>query len=300
LRAARTTLTAALITTLWACADSLILVPDPVQVRVGPIPREDLEGSLAGVTRRTDERAELLAASFHAVGCPAEALRVIPGTRGENVICTLSGATPWTIVVGANVDRPSEGSGIVDNGTGMALLPLLYAALRIEPRRHTFVFAGFTDAILKQRGARRYLRDIGSEGREHLRAMVQLKALGLGPTAMWGHQADDELRQDLFSVSRALDLPLRDVGFHKNVALDAKAFRRAGVPVITVHSLDRGTARLLTEPHLDRDIDAIDWDSYAESARLLAFYLAYLDTTLQVRIDSQPESAAPQEPAEPL
>ena len=119
-------------------------------------------------------------------------------------------------------------------------------------------------------------------------------------TAMWGNRADDNLRQDLFSVSRALDLPLRDVGFQKNVALDAKAFRGAGVPTITVHSMDRRTARLLTEPYRDRGVAAIDWESYAESARMLVFYLAYLDTTLQLRVDSQPDSAEPRAPAEPL
>ena len=91
------------------------------------------------------------------------------------------------------------------------------------------------------------------------------------------------------AAARDRPAPLRDVGFHKNVVLDAKAFRGAGVPTITVHSLDRGTARLLTEPYRDRGVAVIDWDSYAESARMLAFYLAYLDSTLQLRIDDLSE-----------
>jgi len=265
---------------------------------VGEIPQARLEQSVAELSPDVEARTEWLSRAFRDVGCPA---RVISGAQGDNVLCTLPGASSWIVVVGANVDRPSAGQGVVDNWTGMVLLPLLYESLRVEPRRHSFVFAGFTDALLKQRGARRYLKELGPDGRASIRAMVQLKALGIGTPAMWAAHADPNLRQDLFSVSRALELPLRVVNFQENVAVDAKAFRQTGIPTITIHSLDQSSARLLAQPYRDRDAEAIDWENYHATARLLATYLAYLDMTLQVREDRPTGESAPrEEPPQPL
>jgi hypothetical protein len=282
------------------CADPLILIPDPVRVRVASIDIARLRPFLEKLTRSEDQRSWLLAYAFREAGCQGRQLERLPGARGESVICTLPGRTDWTIVVAANVDPPLEGPGVVDNGTGMALLPQLYQALATEPRQHTFVFAGFADAMLRQRGARSWLREMGRAGRSRIRAMVQLKALGVGSTAMWGSLADPALRQDLLSVSRALDLPLRDVAFQAKVVLDARAFASAGIPVITVHSLDRASARLLEQPYMDQGTSSLDWELYGDTARMLAFYLAYLDMTLQLRIDSQPELVEDQAPPKPL
>ena len=96
-------------------------------------------------------------------------------------------------------------------------------------------------------------------------------------------KADRNLRQDLFSVAKALDLPLDSVRFYKNVNTDSKSFAYYGIPAITVHSFDSESARLLAQPYRDRDPSRIDLKAYYDSARLLAVYLAYLDGTLELR-----------------
>jgi hypothetical protein len=50
------------------------------------------------------------------------------------------------------------------------------------------------------------------------------------------------------------------VGFQENVALDANVLGAAGIPTLTLHSLDRSSARLLTQPYRDTGLDRIDWD----------------------------------------
>jgi len=50
-----------------------------------------------------------------------------------------------TIVVGAHIDFSDSGRGVIENWTGASLLPSLFEALRQSPRKHKFVFVGFSD-----------------------------------------------------------------------------------------------------------------------------------------------------------
>ncbi len=60
------------------------------------------------------------------------------------MICVLPGNSEKVIIVGAHFDHVSDGSGVVDNWSGASLLPSLYQALKDHPRKHTFIFIGFT------------------------------------------------------------------------------------------------------------------------------------------------------------
>ena len=62
-----------------------------------------------------------------------------------NVICTLPGSSGRVIIVGAHFDHVAEGDGVVDNWSGASLLPSLYEAVKTQPRKHTYIFIGFTD-----------------------------------------------------------------------------------------------------------------------------------------------------------
>jgi hypothetical protein len=59
----------------------------------------------------------------------------IKGSKLPNVICTLPGQTDSVILVGANFDHAEVGDGVIDNWSGASMLPSLYQALNIEPRR---------------------------------------------------------------------------------------------------------------------------------------------------------------------
>jgi len=278
-----------------ACAKPFVPVTDPLRIRVGAIDAGQLQASVSDVPEKNADRIERVTQLFQQAGCGSEFLEVAlyGGTPYPNVICTLPGRSSYTIVVGANVDKPLDGKGVIDNWTGAAMLPHLYRSLAAAPREHSFLFIGFGHVLKDEQGSRGYLRRLGAEKRDRIRAMVSLKGLGLGPTSVWSTQADRNLRQDLFAVAKALGLQLDAVRFFKNVNTDSEAFLFWGIPSITVTSFDKSNARLLEEPVRDRDISQIDLAAYYDTARLLAHYLAYLDDTLRLREDRKVAAPPP-------
>ncbi len=281
-----------------ACTQSTFVpVPDPVAVRAGQIDRLPLFESLSPAPDSNAQRVDRLYTLFEQAGCAEGLIKELPGgTPIPNVLCVLQGKTPWTIVVGAHLDKAPDGSGAADNWSSIALLPTLYKALRSEEREHTYVFAGFGHAQLKQRGSRGFLRRMGPEQREQIVAMVNLKGLGLASTAFWSGQSDRNLRQDLFAIARALDLPLREVRFFQNVTTDSRSFRMWGIPAITVHSFNSKNARILAQPQYDGSAVTVDVDAYFDSARMLSFYLAYLDDTMRIRRERAAEDVGRPQP----
>lgn len=269
----------------FACARPFVPVPDPLRVRAGAIDPAQLEATVTQVPEKNLDRIERVRQLFQQAGCGSEYLEVTHhgGTPYPNVICTLPGRSSYTIVVGANVDKPPDGKGVVDNWTGAALLPHLYRSLAASPREHSFLFIGFGHVLKDEQGSRGFLRRLDAERRDRIRAMVNLKGLGLGATSVWSTQADRNLRQDLHAVAKAMGLQLDQVRFFKNVNADSEAFLFWGIPSITVTSYGKSNARVLENPIRDRDISQLDLPAYYDSARMLALYLAYLDDTLRLR-----------------
>jgi len=270
---------------LCACARPFVPVTDPTRVRTGAIDAGQLEASVKQVPVKIVDRVERVKQLFQQAGCGTEYLQVAynGGTPYPNVICTLPGHSHNTIVVGANVDKPDDGNGVIDNWTGAAMLAHLYRSLAVSPREHSFVFIGFGHVLLNQQGARGYVRRLSADRRDHIRAMVDLKGLGLGATSVWSTQADPNLRMDLVAVAKAVGLPLQSVRFFTNVSTDSQVFLYWGIPAITITSFGMDNARLLAEPYRDRDTSQIDIASYYDTARLVSLYLAYLDETLRIR-----------------
>lgn len=63
---------------------------------------------------------------FEEAGCMVEGQRV--GRKTANVICTMPGESDSEIIVGGHFDFVDHGQGIVDDWSGVALLPSLYEA----------------------------------------------------------------------------------------------------------------------------------------------------------------------------
>ena len=75
------------------------------------------------------------------------------GSRLPSVICWPPGSSDKVIIVGVHFDRVSKGDGVVDNWSGASLLPSLYEAVKSEPRKHTYIFIGFTDEEVGEAGS---------------------------------------------------------------------------------------------------------------------------------------------------
>ena len=168
-------------------------------------------------------------------------------------------------------------AGVADNWSGASLLPTLYASLNIEPRRHTYIFVGFTDEEKGLVGSSFYARKMTPEQVAVTDAMVNLDTLGLSHTKVWSHRADKRLLMVLIRLSDVLKIPLSGVNFELVGSTDSESFARKKIPRITLHSLTQKTEdnQIL---HTSKDkLSAMNLDEYYDTYHLVAVYLAFLD-----------------------
>ena len=261
-----------------------LLVPEPSfvqELEEPPISRESIETRLKQFSSSNRERKATLLRLFREAGCRDRFLaeQVIGGEDLPNVICALEGATDSVIIVGAHFDLTESGEGVVDNWTGASLLPTLFESLRAHARLHTFVFIGFTEEERGLIGSKFYASRLTREQRAKTRAMVNLDTLGLSDTKVWASRADPELLKALFGVADGLRLPLEIVNADRMGTADSESFVKVKIPSITIHSLTEETLPIL---HTARDRwEAVQLDDYLKTCRLIAAYLAFLDTHLE-------------------
>lgn len=250
--------------------------------RARVMPRDVVEERLREYGGTNRERGARLKRMFADAGC-GEHLSDQPvrHSKAPNVICVLPGSTGRVIIVGAHFDRSPQGDGVADNWSGASLLPSLYEAVKLDPRRHTYVFIGFTDEEKGLVGSRFYARAMTPEQVAATAAMVNLDTLGLAPTEVWSNRSDKRLILALLQLSKYLDVPLNGVNFERVGSTDSESFARRKIPRITIHSLTQKShdQEIL---HTSRDkLSVINLDDYYDTYHLLALYLVYLDQVLR-------------------
>lgn len=238
-----------------------------------------VEGRLKKYAGNNAQREMTLKQMFADAGCDDQHLFEQPakGSKLPNVVCKLPGTSDRTILVGAHFDRVPAGDGVVDNWSGASLLPSLYEAIRHEPRKHTYIFLGFTDEEAGEVGSQFYARQMAKEEVALTDAMVNMDTLGLAPTEVWTSHSDKRLTSMLLYVAKQLKVPLTGVNIEQVGSTDSEQFAARKIPSITIHSLTLETwnAHIL---HTSRDkISAIRLNDYYESYKLIAAYIAFLD-----------------------
>lgn len=262
----------------------LILAPalaQTTQLTYSLVARDILESRLDRVVAKEKERYAVLKGIFEEAGCTGERLTEQPVKRIKlpNVICTLPGETESVIIVGGHFDFVRAGVGVIDNWSGASMLPTLYQTLALTPRRHRFLFIGFTAEEQGLVGSTFYVKSLTGEEARRIRAMVNLDSLGASPTKLWLNGSDRNLSERLFDVAGALKSPISVMNVEQVGLSDSVPFAKRKIPAVDLHSLTQETLPLL---HSSRDrLDAVRRDDYYESYRLVAAYLAYLDVTLE-------------------
>jgi hypothetical protein len=240
-------------------------------------PRETVEARLRQFAGNNKQREQTLATLFRQAGCDGDRISEQPvkGSKQPNIICVLRGEGDEQIIVGAHFDRVSEGSGVVDNWSGASMLPSLLEAVSTAPRKHTFIFIGFTDEEQGLIGSKFYAAHLTKEQAAKVDAMINLDTLGLSPTKVWASHADPRLMNALWSLSQSMDLPLAGMNVDNVGSSDSESFERLKIPRMTVHSVTQETWSVL---HSRKDtIEAIHLDDYYNTYRLLSAFLAYVD-----------------------
>lgn len=243
------------------------------------VPRNIVEARLGKYAGNNQQREATLKQLFADAGCDAQHVseQSVKTSKLPNVVCVFPGSSDKVIIVGAHFDHVSEGDGVVDNWSGASLLPSLFEAIKVEPRKHTYIFIGFTDEEKGEVGSHFYVQQMTKEQVAATDAMVNLDTLGLAPSEVWISHSDKRLANALAYIAKQINAPLSAVNVEQVGSSDGEQFAERNIPRITIHSLTQETwdARVL---HTSKDkISAMRLDDYYQSYRLLAAYLAYLD-----------------------
>lgn len=256
----------------------LLIWPAFAQVHFYRVERDVVASRLKDMPLKDSERESKLKRLFLDNGCDNSHLQeeVVKHAKNPNVICVLPGTSDRVIVVGAHFDHAERGAGAVDNWSGASLLPSLLQSLSQEKRTHTFIFVGFTDEERGMVGSRFYVNALAPEERAKIDAMVNMDTLGLANTEMWQSRGDPKLVKVAVMISNALKLPLSAVNVDQVGSTDSESFREKKIPSITFHSVTQETLPIL---HSDKDqLSTVNLEHLYESYKLIAAYLAYLDT----------------------
>ena len=244
------------------------------------LPKATIEDRVRAVAKDNAEREATLKKFLSEAGCEQSMLTELPVKREKipNVVCTLKGSSDSVILVGAHSDHVSHGDGAADNWSGAALLPSLLQSLMSSPRKHTYVFIGFSAEEKGLVGSDDYAHGLSKEARAKIQAMVDIDTLGLSPTKVWKSRADKKLLGELLRVATSMKLPLEAVNADYVGAADSFSFDKYKIPTIAIHSITQQTFSIL---HSDKDTLAVlRLDDYYDTYRLLAVYLADLDNVL--------------------
>jgi hypothetical protein len=262
---------------------TLLAATAAAQVRYRLEDQDVVEARLKNFSIKNDQREVILKQLFAQAGCKDGKLfdQPVKNKLPPNVICILPGDTNEVILVGAHTDHVEDGDGVVDNWSGASLLPSLLYGVNGQPRKHTFVFVGFTGEEKGMLGSDFYVHELNKEERSNIEGMVNLDTLGLGPTKVWASHADKQLLNALAQVASAMKLLLAAVNVDQVGSTDSESFARSKIPRITIHSVKQETWPIL---HSSKDkLSAIKMTDYYATYRLLVGYLAYLDTSLDSR-----------------
>jgi hypothetical protein len=268
-----------LVCVLW-CAAPRLLWAQQVSISFQAVPREVVAQRLQRLRSKNAEREAELKKIFGEAGCKPYQVQeqIVSRNDPPNVTCTLPGSANSLIIVGAHFDKALTGSGAVDDWSGASLLPSLYQGLQDSPRRHTFMFVGFTDEEEGAAGSTFFVAHLPEDRLSAIKAMVNLQCLGLASTKVSPRLASKELLGPLVSITKAMNADLKAV----NVALigndDTLAFREKKLPVITIHSLTEETLPIINTPR--DDLTAIHLDKLYEAYTVITEYLAYIDEVL--------------------
>jgi hypothetical protein len=264
------------------CALALALASrgQNVAIHYDTVAVDDINRRLRDFKNTNTKREQELHALFEEVGCSGDHLteQAVKHSHDPNLICVLPGQSDSRIVVGAHFDFVDRGQGVVDNWSGCSLLPGLYQSLKNFPRRHAFVFVGFTDEEKGMVGSAFYVHQMSKQEVEGISAMVNMDSLGTTPTKVELTRGDKRLANALGTIASWMHLPLNAVNVHQVGRSDSDSFQDRHVPTLMIHSITNETWPVL---HSRRDeMAAMRLSDYYDTYRLIAAYLAYLDVTL--------------------
>jgi VWFA-related protein len=264
------------------------------------IDRSVIEKRIQTVPATDTDRVSTIRAQFKAAGCPSDQLQeqAVPGEELPNMICILPGPDPGAIVIATRMDSKSHGEEALVDWGGPVMLPLLAESLNAVPHRVTLIFAAFAGHDHGFAGANWYLKQLTSDQRTQIRAMIQLDKVGRTPAA-YAYPGPDTSRMASVGKSpvlketahepttlskvlpiaaRSLKSPEEPKEINDIPATEARAFEEANIPAIVIHSV---SYTVITPPGKFEQVrlirTALDPQIYTDTYNLMSVYVLYLD-----------------------
>ena len=257
-------------------------------VHFEPVPRTVIEDRLNRYKGNDQARGATLKHLFSDAGCDDQHLseQTVKGSKLPNVICVLPGSSGKAIIIGAHFDHVSQGNGVVDNWSGASLLPSLYQAIKIEPRKHTYIFIGFTDEEKGEVAQQMTKEEVATTD-----AMVNMDTLGLTLPEVWASHSDQRLTGALVFIAKKMNVLVTAVNVDQIGSTDSVQFSELKIPSITIHSLTQETwnAHVL---HTSKDkLSVMHLDDYYQTYRVVSAYLAFLDQVADASSSAKPKQS---------
>ena len=259
-----------------------------------------IEKRLQTVPATDKERIDTIRAQFRASGCTADQIQeqAVPDEDLPNIICTLPGPEPGAIVIGTRLDSKSHGEEALVDWGGPVMLPLLAESLNSAPHRQTLVLAAFAGHDKGFAGANFYLKQLTSDQRAQIRAMIDIDKVGRTPAAYAFPGPDTsrmatvgktavlkEIAHEPTTLSKVLPIAARSIKVPEDPkeindipATEARAFQEANIPSIVIHSVSYAA---ITPPGKVEQVrlmrTELDPKVYADTYNLMCVYVLYLD-----------------------
>lgn len=201
----------------------------------------------------------------------------VPGASQRMVMCTIGGRGDSILVVSASLEPPKNDDAAAIAWDSLAMLPLLAESLNGVSTESTIVFVAFPGDQHHRGGSSWYVKNLGDAQRMKIKAAVEIVDIGRGPTTFDTKHGDRYLADWLATGALALRLP-EPLPSSESDSLDfadAKAFRSAGVPAITVSSQPQRERPSFSDAYLP--VNQLRLDSYYGTYELLCVFLLDLD-----------------------
>lgn len=251
--------------------------------------------------RPVDQAARLtmLRNQFLKAGCTADHIKEqqVPGQDEPNLICTIPGTEPGSIVIGARSDYQSKGDEARVDWATLTMLPLLAESLYGAPHRYSLVFIAFS-GHKDLAGSAAYLKGLSDDERKSIRAMIDLDQIGRTPatyafatvqtdpgTSHVGRRTiSNTITHDDTPMSRLLPLAAATLKFadapdknREQLVTDAQNFERAGILALTITSPAYTTLIRPGNTVVPMARTDLDPKVYYQTYNLLCVYTLYLD-----------------------
>lgn len=281
-----------------------------------------IDKRLQTVPATDKERIDTIRAQFRASGCTPDQIQeqAVPDEDLPNIICTLPGPEPGAILIGTRLDSKSHGEEALVDWGGPVMLPLLAESLNSAPHRQTLVLAAFAGHDKGFAGASFYLKQLTSDQRAQIRAMIDIDKVGRTPAAYAFPGPDTsrmatvgkspvlkEISHEPNTLSKVLPIAARSIKLPNDPkeindvpATEARAFQEANIPSIVIHSVSYTS---ITPPGKVEQVrlmrTELDPKVYAETYNLMCVYVLYLDKVYSLAWSKAVATQTAQAPAAP-